>query len=622
MDKEIDNDDLIGRRFIPFEGSRHQQIYGISWDRDPTNTIRKHNEKEMSYYKYYKDIIGKEIKDKKQPLIIAKNPKKRGINKKDPLSEITNPRYFVPELCTMIGINDEDLTNFKFMEKITEKTRLDPDDKIEQIKKCLDLFYDTTEKKANPSPKIVEVDKVKLENLNTIKNDECNTSDKKRLQYGIEINKMNDPIRPYYLIQPTFNNGKNYKLSIKDINKVIPVGRETMSTNNWICLYINQAEKESYKLLNGFIKCAKGYGIKFKNNDSNWISMKSTDPKDWIKTVESELKHRKDCKFVIFIINKKTDKLYTHLKKHSLCSNGYISQVIKLESIYRAMKNKRGPDSYFSKILLQINNKLGGCNYFLNTNSLIDEGKIMLIGIDSSHIWGKKNKKLEQRTGIAMISTKDSQFSKFHSKQEIIEEDKEYASETERAISLFIKEAYDKYLKENNQNPPQNVIIYRQGIAYNQLRYVEDEVKLISDMCKDLEIKYYYVNVNTRVTVKFFEYNLIKNDINSGEHRNPEQGLIVLDQITNKNKFEFYIQPQKVNIGSATPTYFHVPYGTMDCPELLIQLTYWTTFLYPNWQNSVRVPHVIKMAEKMSYMTAKFTQSELNEKLSEQQSFL
>ena len=158
MDKEIDNDDLIGRRFIPFEGSRHQQIYGISWDRDPTNTIRKHNEIEMSYYKYYKDIIGKEIKDKKQPLIIAKNPKKRGINKKDPLSEITNPRYFVPELCTMIGINDEDLTNFKFMEKITEKTRLDPDDKIEQIKKCLDLFYETTEKNANPSTKIVEVD--------------------------------------------------------------------------------------------------------------------------------------------------------------------------------------------------------------------------------------------------------------------------------------------------------------------------------------------------------------------------------------------------------------------------------------------------------------------------------
>ena len=60
----------------------------------------------------------------------------------------------------------------------------------------------------------------------------------------------------------------------------------------------------------------------------------------------------------------------------------------------------------------------------------------------------------------------------------------------------------------------------------------------------------------------------------------------------------------------------------MDYPELLIQLTYWTTYLYSNWQNSVRVPHVIKMAEKLSYMTAKVTQSALNEKLSEQQAFL
>ena len=95
-----------------------------------------------------------------------------------------------------------------------------------------------------------------------------------------------------------------------------------------------------------------------------------------------------------------------------------------------------------------------------------------------------------------------------------------------------------------------------------------------------------------------------------------------MDQITNKKRFEFYIQPQKVNIGSATPTYFHVAYGTMNFPELLILLTYWKTYLYSNWQNAVRVPHVIKMAEKLAYMTAKFTQSELNKNLLNKQSFL
>ena len=63
-------------------------------------------------------------------------------------------------------------------------------------------------------------------------------------------------------------------------------------------------------------------------------------------------------------------------------------------------------------------------------------------------------------------------------------------------------------------------------------------------------------------------------------------------------------KPQLVNIGSATPTYFHVAYGDMRFPEILIKLTYWTTYIYPNWQNAVRIPHVLKMAEKLSSMTA------------------
>jgi hypothetical protein len=33
------------------------------------------------------------------------------------------------------------------MEKITKKTRIDSDEKIKQIEKCLELFHETTEKK-------------------------------------------------------------------------------------------------------------------------------------------------------------------------------------------------------------------------------------------------------------------------------------------------------------------------------------------------------------------------------------------------------------------------------------------------------------------------------------------
>ena len=608
-------DDLCGRRFIPFEGSRHQQIYEFSKDRNPMNTVRQCDGHSMTYYDYYKKELKYEIKDKEQPLIIV-------INKKNKISSNNSIKYYIPELSTMIGINEEDSNNNSFMKKIIERTRFEPDTSIKQIEKCLDLFYDKDNGNIKTSPITVEVNMKKKENLNTIKEDECKTSDQKRREYGIEIKKQSQPIKPYYIKQPTFNNGKKYNLTIKDISKLIPVGRECISSDDWICLYYEQVENASYKLLNGFRKCSKKYGIHFKNDNSNWIPMNSIDSQDWINKVETELKYRKTCKFVMFLLDKNTNNLYTDLKRHSLSENGYISQVINSESISRMIGSRKGPDSYFSKILLQINNKLGGCNYFLNIDSIIDDRNIMLIGIDSSHIWAQKNNSMEERTGFAMVSTKDKQFSKIYCKEYIIPGDEHYNSEKEKRYHSFIKEAYAKYLKENNKIPPKNVIIYRQGIAYNQLEYVEDEVKLIRRICNELKINYYFVNVNTRVTTKLFEYNNTKDETNKGEHKNPEQGLVILDQITNYKKFEFYIQPQKVNLGSATPTYFHVPYGNMDFPELLIRLTYWTTYLYPNWQNAVRVPHVIKMAEKLAYMTAKFTRAELNENLSEKQSFL
>ena len=460
-----ENDKLNGRRFIPYEGSRSQVISYIDFDRTPINTIRNYRQQTFNYYDYYDKIWKIKIKNENQPLII--------VDIKDPQYK-EKPKCYVPELCYLLGINDEDTQDFDFMKQIIEKTRLLPDQKINQIEKCIDLFVETTEKKS------VNNDQ-KGENLNTIYDDENNTSKKKLEYYGIKISKLKAPIKPYYIKQPTFNNEKNNKiLNVKDINGVIPVGRENISTDNWICLYTSQAEKISFDLLKGLLKCCKGYNIKFKNDDSNWISMNSRNAKDWINKVEDELYYRKNCKFVIFLINKYTDKLYAPLKKHSLSTNGYVSQVIKYESIMR-MK-KRGLDSYISKILLQINNKLGGFNYFLNLPDEIISQKIMLIGVDSSNIWGRKTSKYnDKKIGLAMISTKDKNFSKFFSNKEIIKYDKHYSISIRKAISDFIEQAIKKYKKENSENP-KNIIIYRQGIAQNQKKNIQLEVANIEDI--------------------------------------------------------------------------------------------------------------------------------------------
>ena len=123
---------LIGRRFIPFEGSRHQQITEIDIDRNPINTTKNYKHKTRTYYEYYKKILNIEIKDKKQPLILTST------------RNYSRPKYYIPELCTMIGINNEDISDYKFMQEIIEKTRLEPDKKIQEIRKCLKKNFDYT----------------------------------------------------------------------------------------------------------------------------------------------------------------------------------------------------------------------------------------------------------------------------------------------------------------------------------------------------------------------------------------------------------------------------------------------------------------------------------------------
>ena len=160
------------------------------------------------------------------------------------------------------------------------------------------------------------------------------------------------------------------------------------------------------------------------------------------------------------------------------------------------------------------------------------------------------------------------------------------------------------------------MVIYRQGVSLQQKEFLKNEIGLIDQTCKTKNVLYYYVLVNTKTTFKFFE------KTKSNNYSNPGPGLLVIDGVTNRNFFEFYIQPQEVTQGSATPTCFHVACGNLNFPEMIAKLTYDLCHIYSNWQGTVRIPNVIKAAEKLSKMTAKYTKDELNPKLKIGQAYL
>ena len=279
-----------------------------------------------------------------------------------------------------------------------------------------------------------------------------------------------------------------------------------------------------------------------------------------------------------------------------------MSQVVKTTSL-----KSKGMMSTCSKILIQINAKLGGISYKTIIDDVIKERDLMVVGVDSSHF--------NKYTAVAMVSTIDNSFADFYNKERITEIEKNEMLQF--YVSSFLEEAVSQYHSIIGKKP-KNMIIYRQGVSDNMLSILNDEVIQIENFCKKNNILFYYILINTRTTFKFFEK--IKE-----QYCNPCAGLLgllVISGVTNQDKFEFYIQPQQVTGGSATLTRFHVANGNMDFPEIIPKFTYDLCHIYSNWQGTVRIPNLIKAAEKLSKMTVKTTQNDLNEKLKLGQSYL
>ena len=122
---------------------------------------------------------------------------------------------------------------------------------------------------------------------------------------------------------------------------------------------------------------------------------------------------------------------------------------------------------------------------------------------------------------------------------------------------------------------PYYIIIYRQGgnDIRNKILYLSEGdniteiLKLYREKYKDdkkynfKNTKLFYIRCNLKSDLKFFEAdkrNIVK------AYFNPKSGLIVDDNVAQKNKFEFYLQPQFVNQGTATPCHYQIMHYDKD----------------------------------------------------------
>ncbi len=571
---------FTGRSIKTTYNKKNYIVDDVTFDKTPKNTTFNRDNNNINLVNYYKVAHGIDIKNTSQPLLVMYKP---GINN----PEETQTLYFVPELCKLAGIDDSMTKDGTFMKNLATYTKLLPKERVQRTNEFLSLLEEKNSKTSYEKEKLPS------------------SFDKKK-GYGIQVTPADkNSFNAQIMIQPKLIAGGNKSFNPEDRkpSKVI----KSKDLTKWLCVYYKDNYNDVEGLFDNLSKASSAYGIKVA--EPEWCEMSSKDPKEWIAAVES---YKKEYTTVVFVLSKFLDRLYKTLKCYALCEAGLVSQVVKCESL------SRNAMSIASKILLQVNAKLGGVFYELQLTKDMKDKNLMIVGVDSSHIRGRL-------TGVALAASTNSSYTQYYNKIDIIPEKKK--ERLDFCVAAFLREALNAYFKIN-QKLPGGIIIYRQGISKAQKEYLKPEVTAVDNFLNgtdedkflaDNPIPYYYVHVNTKTTFKFFESTTSKNKT---DYLNPERGLLVVEDITNPSHFEFYIQPQDVTQGTATPTCYHAAFGSMNSPALLPKLTFDLCFLYANWNGPVRVPGPLKAAEKLSKMTAKYTEKEMHQLLRNSQAYL
>ena len=180
----------------------------------------------------------------------------------------------------------------------------------------------------------------------------------------------------------------------------------------------------------------------------------------------------------------------------------------------------------------------------------------------------------------------------------------------------MFREAIEQLIK-HSPHCPDYIIIYRQGgNDVQNKRLTISELSSFLDVLKEYRLKnknenefhnfkqtkLYYICCSLKSDLKFFETK-IDNKNNTIDYKNPTSGLVVDEKVTQSNKYEFYLQPQYVNQGTATPCHYQVMYYDKSPNEendlkveILEKLTFYLSFYYWTWSGAIRVPSLLKMS--------------------------
>ena len=573
---------------------RAYRVDKIEFEKTPINTScnikTQDGIKTISLLNYYKSQYKIDIKDKNQPLLAAE----RKVKEKNLLTNGQDDNknvdiiYLVPELVFITGI-ENDRGSRSRRQDIISKTKTNPNQRMGEINKIHDLINCDIPKQYKRNGAVV-----------------TNKSSKELAQdWGINLGD-NISLHGRLLNQPTLIFDRNKTVIPRNGNFRTDVTYDgvTITRDNFMYIY-NRRDRTDFKRLMGdlFSKAnSKGIKIKVNVNELDSYGLDKTYKWDDIKYELDKINFGHKKMVIVFIDN--------YLEKHYPKFKEYLTNVIKVNSQFieskKLMDRKRAGSIMFN-IVEQINIKMGGANFYINLvgDEIVDKSKVYLI-------IGLESKKVGRDTiDYVLTCAYNQKLNRTHTVPRNCKDNKE---DKEKTLNELMNEAL-RGLRESGHapHPPNYVIIYRQGGNHVQnLKLLEEEVPIFvnyiktkkeqNQKFKESDTKLTYICCNLKGDLKFFEENSNSSSIRG--YQNPQSGLCVDEKVIQKDKYEFFLQPQFVNQGTATPCHYEILYQDYDeknpdsnlSIEKIQNLSFQLSFYYWTWSGAVRVPGVLRLS--------------------------
>lgn len=477
--------EVIGSVVLTDYNNRTYRVDDVDFNSSPSSTFDQKGQ-QVSYIDYYQQRYQLVIRDINQPMLVS-NPKARDI--RDGRDQVL---FLIPAFCRATGLTDKMRNDYQMMRGMAEHTQMDPERRKIRL---LDFT-----RRLHRTPNSLQ----QLQRFNTDLDSQLISFDGRALPQEVMI----------------FGGGRSVPNDNRvDWTNAMKINQmfHSVPLKRWIFMYPRKFERDSEVFLGLMREVASGMNYEMGEPRIKVIADDRT--ASYVNEIEAVMSM--DPKLIMIVVPNNAADRYAAIKRLTCVGKAIPTQVIVSKTMMPKKGNMGGVKSIATKVMIQLNSKLGGAPWMIN----FPASGVMTVGFDVTHDSRNKNKSYGAFVASMDLKKAVEYFSVVSPHND--------GAEMSTNIELHMVQALKSYYTLHGKLPDR-IFFYRDGVGDGQIEYIHaQEVKRLDAKISEIYLKsgggmkpkFSFIIVNKRLNTRIF--------LNEGNRvSNPVSGTVVDTTIT------------------------------------------------------------------------------------------